>query len=160
MECPKQANLDRGWEKHTSGCPGLTEGAWRGTAWCLSGVGCLFSVQFSSVSQLCLTLCDLMDCSTPAFSVYHQFPEFNQTHVHWVGDAIEPSHPCHPLLLLPSIFPSNRVFSNESVLCIRWQKYWSFSISISTSNEYSELISFRINWLDLLGVQGTLTSLL
>ena len=67
---------------------------------------------------------------------------------------------CHPLLLLPSIFPSTRVFSNESVLCIRWPKYWSFSISISPSNEYSGSISFRMDWLDLLAVQGTLKSLL
>ena len=119
-----------------------------------------YSVQFSSVSQLCLTLCDPMDCSTPAFSVYHQFPEFNQTHVHWVGDAIEPSHPCHPLLLLPSIFPSIRVFSKDSALRIRWQKYWNFSFSISPFNEYSGLISFRIDQLDLLAVQGTLKSLL
>jgi len=100
-----------------------------------------------------------MDCSMPGLPVYHQLPEFAQTHVHWVGDT---NHLilCHPLLLLPSIFPSVRVFSNESVLCIRWPKYWSFSFSISPSNEYSGLISLRIDWLDLLAVRGTLKSLL
>ena len=103
-----------------------------------------------------------MDCSTPGFSVHHQLPELTQTHVHQVSDAIQPSLLilCHPLLLLPSIFPSIRVFSNESVLCIRWPKYWSFSFSISPSKRYSGLISFRMDWLDLLAVQGTLESLL
>ena len=100
-----------------------------------------------------------MDCSTPGLPVYHQFPELAQIHVHWVGDAIQLSHP----LLSPSppalIFPSIRVFSNESVLCIRWPKYWSFSFSISPSDEYSGPISFRIDWVDLLAVQGTLKSL-
>ena len=113
--------------------------------------------KFSSVAQLCPTLCDPMDCSLPGFPVHHQLPGLVQTRVHQVGDAIQPSH---PLLLLPSIFPSIRVFSNESVLCIRWPKYWSFSFSISPSNEYSGLISFRIDWLDLLAVQGTLKRLL
>ena len=118
------------------------------------------SPQFSSVAQWCLTLFDPMDCSTPGFApVYHPLPELAQTHVHQVGDAIQ-NHLilCHPLLLLPSIFPSIRVFSNESVFCIRWPKYWSFSIS--PSNEDSGLISFRIDWVDLLAVQGTLKSLL
>ena len=100
-----------------------------------------------------------MDCSRLGFPIRHQLPELVQTHVHRVGDAIQPSHPCHALLLLPSIFPSIRVFSSESVLHIRWPKDWSFSFSISLSNEYSELISFRIDWLDLLAVQGTLKSL-
>ena len=100
-----------------------------------------------------------MNCSTPGFQVHHQFLEPTQTHVHRVGDAIQPSHPC-PLLLLSLIFPSIRVFSNESVLHIRWPKYWSFSFGISPSNEYSGLISFRRDWLDLLTVQGTLKSLL
>ena len=116
-------------------------------------------VEFSSVAQSCPTLCDPMDCSTPGFPGHHQLPDFAQIHVHWVGNAIQPSHPLCPLLL-PSIFPSIRVFSNESVLCIRWPKYWSFSFSISPSKEYSELISFRIDWFDLLEVQGTLKSLL
>ena len=97
-----------------------------------------------------------MDCSTPGLPVHHQLPEVTQTHVHRVGDAIL----CCPLLLLPSIFPRIRVFSHESVLHIRWPKYWSFSISISPSNEYSGLISFRMDWLDLLAVQKTLKSLL
>ena len=99
-----------------------------------------------------------MDCTTPGFLVHHQLPEFTQTHIHRVSDAIQPSHFCHPLLL-PPIFPSIRVFSNKSVLCIRWPKYCSFSFSISPSNEYSGLISFRMDWLDLLAVQGTLKSL-
>ena len=82
------------------------------------------------------------------------------THVHWVGNAIQPSHPMSALLLPLSIFPSIRVFSNESALCIKWPKHWHFSFSSSPSNEYSGLISFRIDWLDLLAVQGTLKSLL
>ena len=123
------------------------------------GVGVWDSVQFSSVAQSCPTLWDPMDCSTPGFLVHHQLPEFTQTLVHWVGDAIQPSHP-HPLLLLPSIFPSIRVFSSESVLRIRWPNDWSFSFSISPSNEHPGLISFRTDWLDLLAVQGTLKNLL
>ena len=194
----------------------------------------------SSVAQLCPTLCDPMNCSTPGFPVHHQLLELTQTHVHSVSDAIQQSHPllpplcpqvcsqqlclyscsakrfistifvdsissvqslshvrlcnsmhcstqaslsitdswsllklmsiesvmpynhlvlCHPLPLLPSIFPSIRVVSNESVR-IRWAKYWSFSFNISPSNEYSGLISFRMDWLDLLAFQGTLKSLL
>ena len=101
-----------------------------------------------------------MDCSMRDFPVHHQLLEFTQTHVHWVGDAIQPSHLCRPLLLPPSIFPSIRVFSNESVLHIRWPKYWSYSFNISPFNEYSGLISFRMDWLDLLAVQRTLKSLL
>ena len=98
-----------------------------------------------------------MDCSTPGFPVLHQLPEIAQTHVHQVGDAIVL---CCPLLLLPSVFPSIGVFSRELVLRIRWPKYWSFSLSITPSNEYSGLISFRINWFDLFPAQGTLKSLL
>ena len=102
-----------------------------------------------------------MDFSTPGFPVHHQLPESAQTHVHCIGDAIQPSHPLyHPLLLLPSIFPSIRDFSKESVLRIRWPKYWSFSFNITPSNEHPGLISFRIDWFDLLAVQGTLKSLL
>ena len=96
-----------------------------------------------------------MDCSMPGFPVHHQLLELTQTHVHRVSDAIL----CHPLLLLPSIFPSNRVFSSESVLHIRWPKYWSFTFSISPSNDYSELTSLRIDWLNLLAVQQPLKSL-
>ena len=119
----------------------------------------LFS-SVQSLSRVQLTLCDPMDCSSPGFPVHHQLLELTQTHVHWVGDAIQPSHPLCPLLLLPSVIPRIRVLSNESVLCIRWPKYWSFSFSIRASNEYSGLISFRMDWLDLLAVQGTLKSLL
>ena len=117
------------------------------------------SVQFSSVAQSYPTLCDPMDRSMPGLPVHHQLLESSKTHVHWVGDAIQLSHP-RPLLLLPSIFPSIRVFCNESVLHIRWSKYWCFSFSISPSKEYSGLISSRIDWLDLLVVQGSLKSLL
>ena len=95
-----------------------------------------------------------MDCSTSGFPVHHKLPELAQTH------AIQPSHPLLSPFPLPSIFPSIRVFSNKSVLHIGWPKYWSFSFSISPSNDYSGLISFRMDWLDLLAVQGTLKSLL
>ena len=117
------------------------------------------SGQFSSAAQSCPTLFDPMDCSTPGLHVHHQIPELAHTHVHWVGDAIQPSHPLSSPF--PPAFnpPSIRVFSKESVLCIRWPKYWSFSFSISPSNEYSGLISFRIYWLDGLVVQGTLKNL-
>ena len=114
--------------------------------------------QFSSVAQSCSTLCDSMDCSTPGFPVHHQLPELTQTHVCRVGDAIQPSHP----LLSPSpafnLSQHRGLFSNESVLRIRWPNYQSFSIS--PHNEYSGLISLRIDWFDLLAVQGTLKSLL
>ena len=115
-------------------------------------------VQFSSVAQSCLTLQPhgLQQARLP-LSIDNSQSLLN--HVLWVSDAIWPSHPLCPLLLLPSIFPSIRVFSNESALRIRWPKYWSFSFSISSSNEYSGLISLRIDWLDLLAVQGTLKSL-
>ena len=95
-----------------------------------------------------------MDCSTLGFPVHHQLPELAQTHVHQVGNTIHLIL-CRPLLLLPSILPSLRVFTSESVLCIRWPKYQSFSFSISPSNEYSGLISFRTDWLGLLAVQRT-----
>ena len=110
--------------------------------------------QFSSVAQSCLALYDPMDWSTPGFPIHHQLPELAQTHVHQVSDAILPSHPLS--------FPSPRAFNlpNEAVLRIRWPKYWSFSFSIIPSNEYSGLIYFRMDWLDLLAGQGTLRSLL
>ena len=114
---------------------------------------------FSSVTQSCLTLCDPMNHSTPGLPVHHQLPESTQTHVHCVSDAIQPSHS----LLSPSPafnLPSIRVFSNESALHIRWPKYWSFNFNISPSNEHAELISFRMDWLDLLAIQRTLKSLL
>ena len=120
----------------------------------------LSSVQFSSVIQSCPTLCNPMDCSTPGLPVAQQLPEFTQL---MSIESVIPSNClifCHPLLLSPSIFPSIRVFSSESVLHSRWPKYWSLSFSISPSNEYSGLISFRIDWFDLFAVQGTLKSLL
>ena len=118
------------------------------------------SIQFSSVTQSCLTLCDPMNRSTPGLPVHHQLPESTQTRVHCVSDAIQPSHPLLSLLLLSSIIPSIRIFSNESALHMRWPKYWSFSFNISPSNEHPGLISCRMDWLDLLAVQGTLKSLL
>ena len=133
-----------------------------------------------SVTQSCLTLCDLVDCSTPGFPVLHRLPFTNMykwefvpshvclefvclfvpTHVHWMNDAIQLSPSLSPLLLLPSVFPSIRVFFSELALYIRWPKYWSSNFSISPSNEYWVLISFRIDRFDLLAVQGTLKSLL
>ena len=109
---------------------------------------------FSSVAQSCPTLCNPMNCSMPGLPVYHQRLEFTQTHVHRDSDAIQPSHPLSSLLLLSPIPPSISVFSNESTLCMRWPKCWSFSFSISLSKEYPGLISFRMDWLDLLAVQG------
>ena len=113
-----------------------------------------------SVTKSCLTLCNPMECSMPAFPVLDFLPEFAQTHVHWVDGAIQPSHP----LSTPSL-PALNLSQHQGLfqwvsLHIRWPKYWSFSFNISPSNEYSELISFRMDWLDLLIVQGTLKSLL
>ena len=115
---------------------------------------------FSSVTQSCLTLWDPVDCSTPVFPVHHQLMEFIQTHVHRVGDAIQPSHPLSSPS--PSAFnlAQHQGPSSESVFHIRWPKDWSFNFSIGPLNEYSGLISFRMDWLDLLVVQGTLKSLL
>ena len=111
-------------------------------------------------SHSCPTLCNPMDCSTPGFPVHHQLLAITQTHVHRVGDVIQPTHPLSSPSLPPSIFPSIRVFFNESALPSRWPKYWSFSFNICPSNEYSGLISFRMDWWDLLAAQGTLKSLL
>ena len=105
-------------------------------------------------------LCDTMDCSTPGLSVHHQLPEFTQTHILWVSDAIQPSHPLSSPSPPTFNISQHQCFSNESALHIRWPKYWSFSFNISPSNEYSGLISFRIDWLNLLAVQGTLKGLL
>jgi len=119
-----------------------------------------YSVQFSSVAQSCLTLCDPMNCSTPGLPVHHQLPEFTQ---HTSIRSVMPSSHlilCRPLFLLPPIPPSIRLFSSESTLCIRWPKYWSFSFSIIPSKEHPGPISFRMDWLDLLAVYGTLKSLL
>ena len=112
--------------------------------------------QFSSVAQSCPTLCNPMNRSTPGLPVHHQLPEFTQTHVHWVGNAIQPSHPLSSPSP-PAHNPSSiMVFSNVSTLHMRRPKYWSFSFSISPSNEHPGLISFRTDWLGLLAVQGTL----
>ena len=114
-----------------------------------------YYLQFSSVTQSCPTLCSSMDCSVPSFPVHHQLPEFTQTHVHWVSDAIQPSHP----LLYPS--PTFNISQHQGLFKwvsfhIRCPKYWSFSFSINPSNEHSGLISFRMDWFGLLAVQGTL----
>ena len=117
------------------------------------------SVQFSSAQSLShVQLCDPMNRSTPGLPVHHHLPDFTQTHIHRVSNASQPSHPLSFPLLLPPIPPSIRVFSNESTLCMRWPKYWSFSFSIIPSKEHPGLISFRMDWLDLLAVQGTLKS--
>ena len=118
------------------------------------------SVQFSSVAQLYLTLCDPMNCSTPGLPVYHH--SWTSLKLMSIESVMPSSHLilCCPLLLVPPIPPSIRVFSNESTLLIRWPKYWSFRFSISPSKEIPRLISFRMDWLDLLAVQGTLKSLL
>ena len=118
------------------------------------------SQSVSSVAQLCPTLCDPVDCSKSGFLVQHQLLELAETHVHRVGDAIQPSYPLSSPPPPPSILPRIRVFSNESILRIRWPNYQSFSFSISPSNKYSGLISFRVDCLDLLAVQGTLKRLL
>ena len=115
------------------------------------------TIQFSSVAQSCPTLCDPINQSTPGLPVHHQLLEFTQTHVHQVSDAIQPSHPLSSPSPIP---PSIRVFSSESTLRMRWPKYWSFSFSIILSKGHPGLISFRMDWLDLVAVQGTLNSLL
>ena len=117
-------------------------------------------IQFSSVTQSCPTLCDPINRSTPGLPVHHHLPEFTQTHVHRVSDAIQPSHPrsC-PSPPAPSL-SQHQSLSNESTLHMRWPNYWSLSFSIILSNEHPGLISFRMDWLDLLAVQGTLKSLL
>ena len=120
----------------------------------------LMLIYCCSVTKLCLTLCDPMDCSPAGFPVLHHLREFAQSHVHWVGDAIQPSHPLLAPSVPSSVFSSIRIFSCELALCIRWPKYWIFAFSISPSNGYSGLIYFRIDWFDLLAVQGTVKSLL
>ena len=117
-------------------------------------------IQFSSVTRSCLSLCDPMDCSMPGHPVHHQLRSLLK--LMSIKLVIPSNHLilCHPLLFPPSVFPSIRVFSNESALCIRWPNYWSFSFNIGPSNAHPELISFRMDWLGLLIVQGTLNSLL
>ena len=124
---------------------------------CFSSYLKFTSVQFT---QSCPTLCDPMNCSKPGLPVMTSTRSLLKL---MSIESVLPSNNlvlCHPLLILPSIFPSISIFSNESVLCIRWPKYWSFSFNISPTNEYSGLISFRMDWLNLLAVQGTLKSLL
>ena len=123
------------------------------------GIGCL-EADCCSVTKSCLTFCDPMDSSTPGFPVLHCI--LSLLKLMSIELVMPSNHPilCRPLLLLPSVFPSIRVFSNESALCISWPKYWRFSFNISPSNEHPGLISFRMDWLDLLAVQGTLKSLL
>ena len=115
---------------------------------------CVYTHLFCSIAESCLILCNPMDCSMPGFPIHHHLPESAQTHVHRVGDVIHHFILYYPLLLLPSVFPSFRVFSNESVPCIKWPKYGSFTFSISPSNEYLVLISFMIDWFDLLVSKG------
>ena len=119
----------------------------------------MVSVQFSSVAQ-CIRLFATPWISMPGLPVHHKLLEFTQTHAHWVGMPSSHLILCRPLRILSPIPPSIKVFSNESTLCMKWPKYWSFSFSICPSNEHSGLISFRMDWLDLLAVQGTLKSLL
>ena len=115
---------------------------------------------FSPVTQSCPILCDPMHYSMPGFPVHHLLPELTQTHVHLIHDAIQPSHPLSSPSPPTFYLSQHQGLLCESVLLIRWPKYWSFGFSISPSNEYSVLISFRMDWLDLLAVQGTLKSLL
>ena len=126
---------------------------------CLINLCSLIFIQFNSVAQQAPTLCDSMDCSTPGLPVHHHLSEFTQL---MSIESVMPSNHlilCCPLLLLPSVFPSIKIFSNESALCIRWPKCWSFSFN-SPSSEHPGLISFRMDWLDLLAVHGTRKSLL
>ena len=128
----------------------VTHKPWSCTDWRLTGprdsnrdINSILGFQFSSLTQLWPTLCNPMNCSTLGLPVHHQLPEFTQTHVHWVGDAIQPSHPLSSPFLPALNLSSIRVFSNDSALHIRWPKYWSFSFSISPSKEHPGLISFR-----------------
>ena len=141
-------------------CRSLTSVSGWGTEIVLQATAGRGSVQFTSVTQSCPTLCDPMNHSTPGLPVHHQLP--SSLKLMSVESVMASSHLilCRPLLLLPPIPPSIRVFSNESALCMRWPKYWSFSFSISPSNEHPGLVSFRMDWLDLLAVQGTHKSLL
>ena len=126
----------------------------------LTNASSFLSNTYSVQSQLCPTLCSPMNCSTPGLPVHHQLPGFTQTRVDWVSDAIQPSHPLSSPSPPAFNLSQHQDFSDESALRIRWPKYWSSRFSISPSNEYLRLISFRMDWLDLLAVQGTLKSLL
>ena len=147
LPCSPPGNLPNPGTEHES----LVSPALQVDSWPQSHQGSpIWACCWCSVTKSCLTLCDPMDYSMPGFVVLHYLLEFAQIHVHWVSDTIQLSHPLWLLFLLPLVFPSIWGFSNESALCIRWSKYWSFSFSISPSNEYSGLISFRIDWFDLL----------
>ena len=122
---------------------------------CSSREGLLFSSL-----QSCLTSCDPLDCNTPGLSVPYHLLKLDQVHVHCISDVIQPSHPLAPSSPLPSVFPSIRDFSTQLAVHIRWQKYWNFSFCISPSNKYSRFISLKIDWFDLLAVQGTFRSFL
>ena len=161
--------MGKQWQTLSFGAPKLlqmvTELSWNFSPYYLFNYLLPFSpllywVQFSSVAQSCPTLCDPMDCSIPGLLVHHELPVYSNSSP--LSPVMPPSHLnlSRSLLLQPSIFPSIRVFSNESVLPIRWPKYWSFSFSISPINEHPGLVSFRMDWLDLLAVQATLESLL
>ena len=130
------------------------------TFWLNGDIAQISSAQFSSVAQSCLTLCDTVNRSTPGLPLHHQLPELTQTHIHRVSDAIKPSHPLSSPSLPASNLSQHQSLFKESALYMKWPKYWSFSFSISPSNEHRGLISFRIDWLDLPAVQGTLNSLL
>ena len=149
---------------------------WRWLIWCIKKVSSRVTLlppsfvlpassppdptsSWCSVSKSCSTLCDPVNCSTPGFPVLHYLPQFIHTHVHWISDAIQPSHPLLPPSLPALNLSQHSIFSKESALPIRWSKYCSFSFSISPSSEYSGLISFRIDWFDL-AIQGTLKNLL
>ena len=120
----------------------------------------LSSIQFSSAAQSCLTLCDPMNRNIPGLPVHHQLLESTQTHVHWVSDGIQPSHPLSSPSPPALNLSQHQSLSNESALRIRWPKYWRFSFNISPSNEHPGLTSFRMDWVDFLAVQGTLKNLL
>ena len=158
MECPKQANLDRGGESApvaAQACRGCLKG--RSMMLTQSGVSFFSSAQLLSCVQLFVIPQNA--AHQASLSITNSWSLLKLMSI----ESVMPSNHlilCRPFLLLPSIFPSIRVFSNESALCIRWPKYWSFSFSMSPSNEHPGLISFRMGWLDLLAVQGTLKSLL
>ena len=149
--CEEQTGLNLIFSLHWA----VSDGVW-GEWFCH-----LFSsVQFSSVAQSCPTLCNPMNCSMPGLPVHHQLPEFTQTHVHWVGDAIQPSHPLSsPSPPAPQSLPASGSFPMSQLFAWGGQSIGSFSFNISSSNEHPGLISFRMDWLDLLAVQGTLKSL-
>ena len=145
------------WSLQTVGLFSLLLAESAPSVWSGTSALCRLTGSVQSLSRV--QLCDPVNCSTPGLPVHHQLLEFTQTHVHGVSDAIRPSHPLLPPFLVPSVFPSIRVFSSESALPIKWPKYWSFSFCICPFNAYSGFISFRIDWFELFAVKGTLESL-